>query len=156
MPNHADLAAHLSFVQGVITRMAANSLQLKTLSVTFTAAVFAYMGAVQAASGLVAIGSIVAVVIFWILDARYLRLERLFRKLYDAIRERKIAADFSMDFRPFVSQVSSTLRIGFSWSVLWVHAILAASLILLAATRYFTDLLGSLYHGLEIIWAAIA
>jgi hypothetical protein len=112
--------AHLQMVQAVITRMAGNSFSLKTLSATLVAAVLAYLGAVAGASKLVAIAGALAVVLFWLLDATYLRLERLFRKLYDGIRDDRVSR-FSMDVSGFVGETASVARIAFSWSVLWFY-----------------------------------
>src|SRR5215469_5515732 len=81
-----EKAAHLPMIQGVITRMAFNCFSLKTLAVTLTAAAIAYYGAIANASWLVAAGVWGALFVLWLLDAKYLQLERLFRKLYDAVR----------------------------------------------------------------------
>jgi hypothetical protein len=110
--------------------MASNSLQLKTLGVTVTAAVVAYLGAVPSASIMVVVGALVAVLIFWTLDARYLRLERLYPKLYDAVRTGAAGhEDYSMSIAAFETDVPSTISIARSWSVLWVHAGLVLLLI---------------------------
>lgn len=46
--------------------------------------------------------------VFWLLDGYFLRQERLFRKLYDKVRETdKDTIDFSMDTAPVMGQVSS-------------------------------------------------
>jgi len=123
-------AAHLQMIQGVITRMAGNSFALKTLSVTLAAAVTAYSGAVPTALRFATIGGILSIVVFWLLDAQYLRLERLFRYLYDQIRAKE-TTDYSMGVSEFLSQVESTPRIAFSWSVLWMYLALIVFLLLL-------------------------
>jgi len=72
-----EMIAHLQMIQGVINRMAANSFTLKTLGVTLTAAAIAYYGAVVGASWLVAAGVWFALAVLWVLDAKYLQLERI-------------------------------------------------------------------------------
>lgn len=114
---------HLQMIQGVITRMASNSFSLKTVSVTLTAAVIAYYGALSGAKWTVAAGGGAAIAIFWLLDAMYLRLERQFRKLYDAACEDKVTKPFSMNFVPFAGDVPSVLRIALSWSVVWLYLV---------------------------------
>jgi hypothetical protein len=136
MANGSERAAHLSMIQGVITRMASNSFQLKTLGVTVTAAIVAYLGAVESASVVVVVGGLVAVLIFWTLDARYLRLERLYRKLYDAVRAGAAGhGDYSMSVADFQHEVPATIRIAGTWSVLWIYAALMLLLIAVAITR---------------------
>ena len=49
---------------------------------------------------------------FWVLDAYYLRQERLFRKLYDNVRvQPDPAIDYSMNTIPFVPAVASTFKV---------------------------------------------
>lgn len=79
--------AHLGMVQGVINRMASNSFALKALAVTIAAAIIAITGTQQDAPASVSYVGLFPVVVFWLMDAKYLRLERLYRKLYDHIRK---------------------------------------------------------------------
>ncbi|MBT4384124.1 hypothetical protein HOD30_00055 [Candidatus Peregrinibacteria bacterium] len=75
---------HLEFIQGIISRMAANSFYLKGWSLT----VFSGLLALSVDQGEVAL-LLVAVsssVLFWLLDGYYLWQERLFRHLYDSVR----------------------------------------------------------------------
>lgn len=78
--------AHLTMIQGVITRMAGNSFALKTLAVTLTTGVVALLGAIQTPSQLYMLAALLPILMFWWLDARYLQLERLYRRLYDDVR----------------------------------------------------------------------
>ncbi len=78
--------AHLAMIQAVIARMASNSFALKSLTVTLCAGVIALIGAVSAPSKLYLIAAGGPVLVFGWLDANYLRLERLYRKLYDDVR----------------------------------------------------------------------
>ncbi len=134
MPDAEGKAAHLQMIQGVISRMASNSFSLKTLSVTFTAAVLAYLGAVATASRLVPVAAGLGVIIFWWLDAQYLRLEKLFRALYDCVREKQ-TTDYSMDTKPFNRSIRPTWCVAFSWSVVWLYLLLLVVLVLLVFTR---------------------
>ena len=49
------------------------------------------------------------VVAFWLLDAWYLKRERLFRQLFDDVRKKNGPPDFSMDVDAFTNS-TSTLR----------------------------------------------
>ena len=95
--------------------MAANSFSLKTLSVTFSIAIVAYYGAVPHASKIIAVGAGFAIFVFWLLDAQYLRLERLFRALYDAVRLGKTTDLYSMDIGPYQAKVDPLRLVAISW-----------------------------------------
>lgn len=70
--------AHLGIIQGVINRMASNSFALKALTVTIAAAMIAIMGTQQDIPPSVSYAGLVPVIVFWLMDAKYLRLDRLY------------------------------------------------------------------------------
>ena len=69
---------HLEFVQNVITRMNSNSFQLKGWMITIVSALLALYASSNKL--LYIFVAIVPVIIFWCLDAFYLKQERLYRK----------------------------------------------------------------------------
>ena len=102
--------AHLQMIQAVITRLAGNSFRVKGWTVTLVTALFA-LAAVDANRFFVYVAYLPAIM-FWVLDAYFLRQERLFRKLYDHVREAKDGTvDFSMNTHPF--------KVGTTWSIAW-------------------------------------
>lgn len=74
---------HLSLIQGVVNRLAANSFALKGWSVTLVAALLALAGK-DADPWLVAVALLPALT-FWGLDGYFLAQERLFRGLYNKL-----------------------------------------------------------------------
>lgn len=76
---------HLELVQGVINRMASNSFMLKGWAVTLVAGIFALAG--KDTDKLYFLVAYVPVLVFWGLDAYYLLQERLYRSLYEKVRE---------------------------------------------------------------------
>lgn len=78
---------HLEFIQAAVGRMASNSFQLKALAVLLVSALLGL--AVNTDRAALAALATLPAVSFWGLDAYYLRQERLFRKLYDAVRLRE-------------------------------------------------------------------
>lgn len=76
---------HLELVQGVINRMANNSFMLKGWTVTLVAGVFVL--AEKDTDKLYFLVAYVPILVFWGLDAYYLRQERLYRSLYDKVRQ---------------------------------------------------------------------
>ena len=127
---------HLEAIQHVITRLAGNCFALKALAGTIAAAVIAYAGATANSSPWVAGAGILPSVVFWLMDAQYLRLERLFRKLYDGVRQGDVDEPFDMNIIPYNSQVESVWRIAISWSVVWFYLILVVVLIVIAVVGY--------------------
>ncbi|MDJ0596293.1 MAG: hypothetical protein QNJ72_40990 [Pleurocapsa sp. MO_226.B13] len=70
---------------------------------------------------------------FWLLDAYYLRQERLFRKKYDEVR--KSAADltdFSMDIPTVEKRVDSWLRVAFSKTLFLFYGSMIAAIVVAA------------------------
>jgi len=119
---------HLEFAQGVINRMANNSFLLKGWSVTLVAAIFA-LATKDGNPGLVPVAYLPAIV-FWFLDAYYLRQEELYRKLYDAVRMKKPEdIDFSLDASVFHNEVANYWAVMFSTTLRWFHGAILVSII---------------------------
>ena len=117
---------HLEFIQGVVNRLASDSFRLKGWTVVLVAALFVVLargGRIESAS----IG-LVPVLIFWGLDGYFLWQERLFRALYDHVRNLKEAdIDFSMDTGRFRTDRART----------WLGATFSRTLILFYGALLF-------------------
>ena len=125
---------HLEAIQAVITRQASNSFALKTLTGTITAAVVAYSAATTTQSSWMPVAGVLPALVFWIMDAKYLRQERQFRGLYDAVRRDEVQELFSMNLAKYGGKVDSVLRIAVSWSVLWFYFV---NVVVVTATARF-------------------
>ena len=120
---------HMEMIQGVINRPAGNSTAMKGWSVTIVAAMLAILAGQD---GEMVLFALVPAIAFWGLDAFYLRLERLYRQLYDAARRDDDPAElFSMDFRAYKADVASWLSVMGSRSVLGFHLPLTLSVFLI-------------------------
>ena len=87
---------HLEFIQNIINRMARNSFVIKGWTLLLVAAFLAFIARIGDAN-LMLIAA-VPVILFWALDGYYLHQERLFRALYNSVRELdESEIDFSMD-----------------------------------------------------------
>jgi hypothetical protein len=75
---------HLEMIQNVIARMANNSNTIKRYAVVITAAAVSFAKFADAPSILLAAAILILVLAF--LDAKYLRLERCFRDLFNEVR----------------------------------------------------------------------
>ncbi len=91
---------HLELIQNVINRLANSSFFLKGWTVIFVAAVLGF--ATKDSKPMYAWLAAIPTISFWVLDGFYLNQERLFRRLYDTVRETdEDEIDFSMDTVPF-------------------------------------------------------
>lgn len=125
--------AHLGFVQGVISRMATNSFAMKALAVTSVTAVIALYVSKQGAPKEIILSGFLPVVVFWWLDAKYLRLEKLYRKLYDAIRSGDDVAPFDLNWRAYDDKVEATIKLVLlNWSVSPLYIAISLILIIIA------------------------
>lgn len=91
-----DQRLHLQFIQGVITRMNTNSTRMKGWMVAIVSALLALYANSSNPSYLWV--AIAPVVLFWIFDTYYLRLERQYRMLYNkAIKNDSSITLYDMD-----------------------------------------------------------
>lgn len=127
---------HLEFIQGIINRMASNSFLLKGWCVTLVSALFA-LAAQDSHTEFIWL-AFFPVIMFWILDAYFLRQERLFRKKYDNVSSQtETEIDFSMNTSPFTNQVDSWIRTAFSWTLFIFYGtiMLAIATVILIVTK---------------------
>lgn len=99
-----DVRQHLSFIQGVITRMNSNSFSMKSWMVAIVSA----LAAVYASDSFNLCGymyfvvGIPVVLIFCGLDAYYLKMEKQYRDLYNEVRaDPDKDTDFNMNANGF-------------------------------------------------------
>lgn len=137
MPEISDNhIAHLGMIQGIINRMAANSFALKALTVAISAAIIAITGTQQ---NIVSYVGLFPVLVFWLMDAKYLRLEQLYRKLYDHIRKDEEFEAFSMNTKTFDADVPLTIWIAITWSVGWFYLAVTVSLVAVSCLPYILN-----------------
>jgi cellulose synthase/poly-beta-1,6-N-acetylglucosamine synthase-like glycosyltransferase len=108
----------------------------------------AHLGMVQGAAGAIALygtmnssqwvflaAATLPVVIFWLMDTRYLQIERAYRYLYDCVRKDQNVEAFSMEYRQFLTNVPSFWSLFLSWSVaLFYISILIAFVLIYVGT----------------------
>jgi hypothetical protein len=120
---------HLDMLQGVIARMAGNSSNLKTWTVTLLAGIFAL--AAKDADRRFLIVALAPAVGFWALDAYFLTQERRYRALYDDVRMQNGVDAFSMNTgaytttKPYSAALFSATLLAFYGAITVFVAILA-------------------------------
>lgn len=132
---------HLEFIQSVINRMANNSLIVKGWSITLISGLFAlsFLSDVS----VLALLPILPVIMFWGLDAYYLRQEKLFRDLYDQSRKAYIKNDKSFDLLNMTpetknDEIKSGFCLIFSSPLLLFHGIISVLVITGIVLFYLT------------------
>ncbi len=93
----AQTVKHLEFIQAVISRLANNAFLMKGWALTASSAFFGF--SVRDVRWQLALLGLLPTLAFWGLDGYFLRRERQYRGLYDAVRlgDDRIPA-FSMDY----------------------------------------------------------
>lgn len=95
MNGQEKVIKHLEMTQGAINRLGGNSFLLKSWSMTALVAAMVLMTRQDTPNPYLALTLVVPIVGFWILDGYFLWQERLFRKVYDEIRQQD-DTDFEM------------------------------------------------------------
>jgi hypothetical protein len=135
IPSREDQIAHLGMIQGVINRLATNASSMKSLAGTIAAAAIALYGTLNNSQWAYLVGASVPIVIFCIMETRYLQLERAYRALYDDVRLGTSVEPFTMSYEPYLPKVSPVVCLLFSWSIMWFYlAIMVAFAIIYIAT----------------------
>ncbi len=120
---------HLELIQGVINRMAANSFHLKGWSVVLVSALFVLAGR-DAKVYFVYLAYLPAIA-FWVLDGYFLRQERMYRKLYDAVRQKDGPdSDFSMNACQYKDKVASWPATCFSITLRIFHGMVIGAIVI--------------------------
>ena len=122
---------HLEFIQGVINRLSTNSFLLKGWSVVLVSALFALSAADS--QPIFALLACIPAFVFWGLDGFFLWQEKLYRDLYDEVRQQEVNdVDFSMSTNKFkkVQDAPTWLGSTFSTTLFPLHSALIAAIVL--------------------------
>ena len=126
---------HLEMTQAIINRLGSNSFQLKGWSMTLIVAAMVLLARYDLQNPTIILAFILPILGFWILDGYFLWQERLFREVYDEIRQQD-DTDFKMDVmkhrdkpkRSWVSAIFSvTLGVFYSAETLFTLLVFAIS-----------------------------
>lgn len=115
MNSTEKVVKHLEMTQTVINRLGINSFLLKTGSLIIIAAVTVLIAKQDMQNSYIALILFLPIAGFWILDGYFLWQERLFRQVYEEIRQQD-DTDFKMDLgkhrtKPKCSWVSAIFSV---------------------------------------------
>ncbi|MFN8028024.1 MAG: hypothetical protein U0W40_17165 [Acidimicrobiia bacterium] len=104
-----DKIKHLEFIEAVVSRQATNSFLVKGWALTVALALYGFSAA-HLNWYLAALG-LVPVLVFWLLDSYFLRQERLFRCLYDEVRQPDSEVElFSLNAQAYTADPRNSLK----------------------------------------------
>ncbi len=109
----------IEIIQDTIRRMALNSFMLKGWTVTLVAVTLLLKGTKYQV-----FIAFIPLLVFWFLDAYFLRQERLYRRLYNWVIQNRLRTDeflFDMNVHRFKGEEQSRLRIMFSITLGWFY-----------------------------------
>ncbi|MDT7879850.1 MAG: hypothetical protein RQ990_03230 [Candidatus Hydrothermia bacterium] len=109
----------LEIIQGIINRMAYNSFMIKGWTITLVVATLLLKG--DKYNTFIAF---IPIVVFWFLDAYFLRLERLYRRLYNWVKDNRLKTQdflFDLNYKRFEREEQSIPRIMFSITLVWFY-----------------------------------
>ena len=132
-----DTIEHLKLIQGVINRLSTNSFLLKGWTLTLSFVVLGF--ASSSSNGWFGFIGIVPVLIFWGLDAYYLRQEKLFRELYKMVRIRDANIPyFSMDTTACETNETSWCKTIKRPTIFYLYLIIVLMMIAVSLTMVLT------------------
>ena len=136
----SDRVSHLEMIQAVINRLSHNSFLLKGWSVILISAMFAL--AAKDSQILFVYLAYFPAIAFWWLDGYFLRQERLFRKLYDLVREQPDdQVDFSMNTSRATGQVDGWLAVTHSKTLVAFHGVILGTITLVTGGIIYARIL---------------
>ena len=126
---------HLEMIQTLITRMAGYGASFKNYCITVVTAVVGL--GLSLHRPVFSALALLPLVAFAVADAQYLRVERRFRGLFDAVRREDWASMPSFEINLKDAPASSFWKAVGSWSVVGFYAPLAAGIFILVLAMRF-------------------
>ena len=102
----------LEIIQAIINRMANNSFLIKGWTITLVVVTL-----LLKENKYHTFIAFIPILVFWFLDAYFLRLERLYRRLYNWVKDNRLKTKdflFDLNYKRFEKEEQSILRIMFS------------------------------------------
>lgn len=124
----ADLRLkYLEMVQAIITRIANYNATLKNYCITLTTAICGF--AITLNRPYVTVLALLPIIVFALLDAQYLRIERRFRALYDRVRQEDWNTIPNFEINLGAASPLGFFTVFFSWSIWSFYLPLAVGVI---------------------------
>jgi len=142
-----ELHKEIDLIQACINRMANNSFLLKGWLVSIVSVILA-LSPDELNKVIVTITMVFITVSFWYLDAFFLRTEKLYRKMYEWVldKRRKGEKDFQYDLNPhrFSGHVESLIKVMFSKTLRWFYGMVLFVLLIVIFYYLWPSILDAL------------
>ena len=125
----------IEIIQDIIKRMAFNSFMIKGWTITLVVVTLLLKGAKYQV-----LIAFIPLLVFWFLDAYFLRQERMYRKLYDWVIANRLNTDehlLDMNAYRFKDAIQSRSRIMFSITLGWFYGSIAILVAIYMAILFF-------------------
>lgn len=123
-----NLLEELNLIQNVIERQASNSFRIKAWTVTLVVVALLFRS-----NDFQLFAAAVPLLVFWALDAYFLKQERQYRELYDWVRENRHDTDehlFDLNASRFKNEVDGISGTMFSKTLVWFYGSIGLLLVL--------------------------
>lgn len=137
MSEREDLLREFELIQRVIERQADNSFKIKGWTVTLIVVAIVFR-----TNDFQLIGAFVPLLAFWGLDAYFLRQEKMYRELYDWVRENRPENQdhsFDLDATRFEDEVEGLISTMRTPTLLWFYLPIAILLTLYTVFVFITN-----------------
>jgi hypothetical protein len=115
-----QIVRHLEITQGVVNRLASNSFSIKGWSMAILAAAILFIArSNNVYSEYLILTFLIPIFGFWLLDGYFLWQERLFRGVYDDVRQQE-NTDFKMNIPAQLNKINNKWRDSFCSSTLGI------------------------------------
>lgn len=136
------ITAELGIIQDIIKRLDSHQFMIKGWAITLVVVSLLLKGN-EYQVGI----AFIPLLVFWFLDAHFLWLERMYRKLYDWVIDHRLLTDellFNMDAKNrFKHEVDSRLNIMFSVTLGWFYGTIGILVIIYCVVLALTTKGGS-------------
>lgn len=120
MDDREQVVKHLEITQGVVNRLANNSFSIKGWGMTILAAAILFIArGNNLYSDYLILTFLIPIVGFWLLDGYFLWQERLFRGVYNDVRQQE-STDFKMDIPAQLKKANNKWINSIFSSTLWI------------------------------------
>jgi len=130
------LVEESKIIQDNIKRMSSNSFLIKGWTITLFSGILLFTDS----SRQIMLFMIIPIILFWYIDAYFLRQERLFREIYNWVIENRLKTDaflFDLNTNRFKDKVASTIRLVFSKSLFLFYITMLFMIIIIWVLSYY-------------------
>lgn len=148
------LHKEIDLIQDCIKRMANNSFLLKGWAISLIGIIVA-LADKEINKIFLGVVTLIIAIIFWILDAYFLRIERMYRKMYDWVINERIAGResclYNLNPYRFEKDVGNLLKVMFSYTLALFYGLMLLIIVLFLFIYFYNNYIVSRIFNIYII-----